>query len=69
MNLPVKVLLGLILLLTFLAGADNLFIGLTKTSLVGKIIPSLPVMFIVYIIIGLSVLITAAVLSFKVFKK
>ena len=68
-SLPVKILIGLILLLTFFAGADNISMGLTRTSLIGKIIPSLSVVFVAYVIVGLSVLITAAVLSFKIFKK
>lgn len=69
MNLPVKILLGLILLLTFLAGVEFIYMGLTRTSLIGKIIPSLSLIFIAYIIVGLSVLITAGILSFKMFKK
>lgn len=68
-NLPVKISLGLTLVLTFLSGVDSIFLGLTKTSLIGKIIPSLPMMFIVYLIVGLSALITASVLAFKLFKR
>lgn len=68
MSLLVKVLLGFILLLTFFAGANNLFVGLTRIDLIGRIIPGQNGL-IAYTFIGLSVLITAGILSFKMFKK
>jgi uncharacterized membrane protein YuzA (DUF378 family) len=67
-NLPVKVFLGFVLLLTFLAGVNNVFIGLTRIDLIGRIMMPQGGL-ITYVIMGLSVLITAAVLSFKIFKK
>jgi uncharacterized membrane protein YuzA (DUF378 family) len=69
MGLPIKVLMGLVLLLTFLAGANYITIGLTRADLIGKIIPSLSIMFAAYVFIGISTLITAGILSFKMFKR
>jgi uncharacterized membrane protein YuzA (DUF378 family) len=69
MSLPIKALIVLVLLLTILSGIDSILIGLTKESLIGKIIPSVSAMLIAYIMVGLAVLVSAVILSFKVFKK
>ncbi len=69
MSLAVKILIGLPLVLTFLAGVNDIFIGFTRADIIGKIITSPQAMFVTYVIVGLSVLATATILSFKVFKE
>ena len=69
MSLIAKIGLGIPLLLTGLLGVDSIIIGLTRSSLIGKIIPSIPIMFGAYVVMGIAGLITAGALLVKIIKE
>lgn len=68
-TLFVKILLGIPLLLALLAGVNNVFMGLTREDLIGKMAFSLPMTFVMYVIVGLATLITAISLFVKMYVK
>ena len=64
-----KILLAIVLIITFLSGLNNIFIGLTITSLVKVFFTSNIMMRIIYVLMSLTTLTTTLILFIKVFIK